>query len=180
VVLAGGRSARMGRDKTRLPVGGVPLIERVLRVVRPLFAEVWVAGGAAGRFADLAGVREAVDPIPDGGPLAGIRAGLAACAAPWAFVVAADMPDLDPALIRRVARLATGDVRLVLPRRGPHVEPLHAAYRRDLLGTIDGMLARGERRPRLLSELVPVRYADLDERELRSLRNVNRPEDVAG
>ncbi|HUT77602.1 MAG TPA: molybdenum cofactor guanylyltransferase, partial [Polyangia bacterium] len=150
IVLAGGRSERMGRDKTRLLFGGVPLIERVLAAIRPLFTEVIVAGGVAGRFADLPGIKEVGDSIPDAGPLAGIRAGLVACAAPWAFVVAADMPNLDPTLIRRVTGLAAADVELVLPRQGPYVEPLHAAYHRDLVGAIDLLLHSGERRPRLL------------------------------
>ncbi len=180
IVLAGGRSERMGRDKTRLPVDGVPLIERVLRVIRPLFAEVIVAGGAEGRFADLAGVREVGDAIPNGGPLAGIRAGLSVCSHPWAFVVAADMPDLDRALIRKVADLATGEARLVLPRHGEYLEPLHAAYHREVAGFVDALLARGERRPRLLLDFAPVRYVEMNDAEMRCMRNVNRPEDLAG
>lgn len=180
VVLAGGRSERMGRDKTRMPVGGVPLIERVLAAIRPLFSEVIVAGGVVGRFGDLPGVREVGDSIPDAGPLAGIHAGLATCAAPWAFVVAADMPNLDPALIRRVTGLAAKGIGLVLPRQGPHVEPLHGAYHRELVGVIGLLLQRGERRPRALSDLVEVRYLDIGENEALSLRNVNRPEDLTG
>ena len=89
VVLAGGRSRRMGRDKLPLKIGGVTLLDRVHGVLSSRCAEVMVVGegGAA-----LAGAHRIPDLRPGEGPLAGIEAGLLAASHRRVFVAAGDMP----------------------------------------------------------------------------------------
>jgi molybdenum cofactor guanylyltransferase len=179
VILAGGESSRMGAvDKTLLEVEGRSLTRRVVDVVAPLFREVIVASGVPGKFADVPGVHEVADHARGVGPLAGMRAGIEACATEWAFVVAADMPHLDPGLVLRVAANIDETALAAVPRHGDFREPLHAAYRRDVIAEIDRFLDEGGRSVNRLLDRIPVRWVDVDDTDLECFKNVNRPEDL--
>jgi len=105
VILAGGRSRRMGRDKAGLPVGDRTLIEHLAHRLRPVVDETIVAGGSASL--ELAGVRRIDDRQPGMGPLAGMHAGFLAARHSLVWVVACDLPDVEPALgalMRNVAQ----------------------------------------------------------------------------
>src|SRR2546430_13569094 len=100
VVLAGGSSRRMGRDKALMTLGGEPLVVRAVRLLSGVCSDVAVASGD-GRRLDGAGlgVRQVADVVPDAGPVAGIAAGLEAARHALVAVVAVDMPDANPALL---------------------------------------------------------------------------------
>ena len=140
VILAGGRSTRMGRDKTALPVDGVTLLEWMVRGLGPEFAETIVAGAPAPE-----GAREAPDRGADAGPLAGIEAGLLAARSPFAFVVASDMPRASARLAAvLLARCAGHDA--AVPRVDGRAQPTCAAYARTSAVKIGAFLDRGARR----------------------------------
>jgi molybdenum cofactor guanylyltransferase len=179
VVLAGGESRRMGAvDKTLLEVEGRTLTRRVVDVVAPLFREVIVASGVTGKFDGVPGVREVADHERGVGPLAGMRAGLAACNTEWAFVVAADMPRLDPELVLRVTARIDETKLATVPRHGDFREPLHAVYRRDVIAGIDRFLDEGGRSVNRLLDRISVCWVDVDDTDLECFKNVNRPEDL--
>src|ERR1700716_3400762 len=96
VILAGGLSRRMGRDKASLPAGDGTLIEHLARRLAPVVDETIGAGGS-GR-SSLPGVIMVDDRYPGLGPLAGIHAGLRAARYRHVWVVGCDLPDADPAL----------------------------------------------------------------------------------
>lgn len=180
VVLAGGRARRMGGvDKTRLAVGDRSMFRCVVDAVEPLVAEIVVACGDPARAADFGPWRTAADLRPDLGPLAGIRAGLGASRTPWIFAVAADMPLLDTAFVRRILAAAGDPWRAVVPRRGDKREPLHAAYHTALIPLVDRHLAAGHLQPASLYGEVPTLWIEASDDEARSFANVNRPEDLA-
>jgi len=140
VILAGGRSRRMGRDKATLPVDGVTLLEWMVRRLGPEFAETIVAGAPAPE-----GAREASDRRADAGPLAGIEAGLLAARSPFAFVVASDMPRASARLAAvLLARCAGHDA--AVPRVDGRAQPTCAAYARTSAVKIGAFLDRGARR----------------------------------
>ena len=128
IVLAGGESERMGRDKRRLTVGGQTLLARTLARLRPLVDEVLVVVRERGELPPV-DARIVTDQYPGMGVLAGVHAGLAAARAPWAYVVAGDMPLLNADLLRAMAALADDDCDVVVPRWQGELEPLHALYR---------------------------------------------------
>ncbi len=134
VVLAGGASRRMGRDKAALLIGGEPLLRRAVGRLRLALAEVMIVGSP-----DLAplvpGVRVVADEWPQRGPLGALATTLRASEAAWALLVACDMPFTQPALLRAMARLAldTPEVDVVALRGSRGVEPLHAVYQRRCL-----------------------------------------------
>src|SRR2546430_11120770 len=96
VILAGGLSRRMGRDKAALPAGEGTLIEHLARRLAPVVDETIIAGGSAGQT--LPGVTAVDDRFPGLGPLAGIHAGLLPPRFPLVWVVGGALPDADPGL----------------------------------------------------------------------------------
>lgn len=125
LVLAGGRSRRMGVDKAQLSLAGVPLIERVVAALREISEEVLVASGDGER---LPGEwRQIPDALPDAGPVGGVLAGLAVARTPLLAVLAVDLPNPDPALLRWLARQHAGEPAVV-PHADGRLQPLHAVY----------------------------------------------------
>ncbi len=181
IVLAGGRSRRMGTDKRLLLIEGEPMLRRVAMAVAAVTDEliVVVAPNRPLPSGVLDGIdmRVAIDRRTDAGPLAGIEAGLLATTAGDVLVIAGDLPWLDASLMRDLlAGLEGADAVAADAGRGP--EPLLAAYRRGpALVAATRLLDAGERRARkLLNELALVTMLDSG----ASTRNVNRPVDLAG
>jgi molybdenum cofactor guanylyltransferase len=129
VILAGGKSSRMGRDKARLEIGGQSLLARQIQLMQKIGAgEIFVSGRSDRDDAEF-GCPVLTDRFAEAGPLAGIERALAAAAWPWLLVVAVDMPNLTPDILRRLierSRGATG----VIPRVGGRLQPLAAIYPR--------------------------------------------------
>ena len=179
VILAGGLSRRMGRDKAALPAGEGTLIEHLARRLAPVVDETIIACGSAGQ--NLPGVTAVDDRYPGFGPLAGIHAGLLAAHFPLVWVVGCDLPDVDPGLAALLCGLA-GDVEAVVPRVDSEPQGVCAVYVRALAPRIDRLLAAGERRVKMLLAASKVRYVTPEELravdpELRSFRNLNTPAD---
>lgn len=176
VILAGGRSSRMGRDKARLLVEGISLFERVLGAMRPLFPRLLISGDRP----DLA--RPEAPCLPDlypGSPLGGIYTALSAAETEWIFVSPCDLPHPDPALMGRLLECRDG-VDAVVPRTSAGFEPLFALYHKRCLEPMRRMLVRGEYRVFDFYDKVRVRFLlpeDLPPGWEKGLRNVNTPEE---
>ncbi len=194
LILAGGRSSRMGQDKAWLDLAGEPLIERVARRLVPLAAEIVFSANDPAAFADLIArlpvpARVAVDEYPGAGPLAGLHAGLAAAGNDLLLAVATDMPFIDRGLVElmvHACRTADAAVPLVTAPGfdAPQPEPLHALYRKSCLPAIEAALKAGRRRAVGFLQDVNVCYLGEDvlrqvDPELRSFRNVNTPQEWA-
>jgi molybdenum cofactor guanylyltransferase len=182
VILAGGKSRRMGRDKLPLMVGGKPLLDRVHLTLASRCDEILVVG--EGGYSP-AGARYISDLRPGRqGPLAGIEAGLLAARHRAVFVAAGDMPFLTADLAGYLLGLLSDDVPAVVPYTGSRVHPLCAAYGREVRPAVSAALDRRIRPVReLLEDLPGVRF--VREEELRwfgnpdlLLTNVNSPEDL--
>jgi molybdopterin-guanine dinucleotide biosynthesis protein A len=167
IVLAGGRSTRMGVPKAALEWHGSTLLRRVSGILgRAVDGPVIVVRAPGQRLPALpASVRVVADAREGEGPLEGLAAGLAALVgiAEIAYVSATDAPLLHPEFVRAVIR-AAGDADVALPYVGGHRQPLAAAYRISLLPVLRALLAGGDRRPGALFERVQTR--ELSAREL--------------
>ncbi len=134
IVLAGGKSSRMGFNKACIEFGGKRLIEATVDCLRALFPEVLIIANDPPLYAYL-GVKVIPDLIPDSGSLGGIYTGLSAASHPACFFVACDMPFLNADLIKLLIREAEGwDV--VVPLVGGELQPLHAVYAKSCLPLI--------------------------------------------
>jgi molybdopterin-guanine dinucleotide biosynthesis protein A len=189
IVLAGGRSSRMGRSKAALEWHGSTLLRRAVGIMlRSVDGPVLVVRAPGQELPALpAGVPVAEDPVEGRGPLQGITAGLAAVAGqvPVAFVRSVDLPFLHPAYVRRVL-----DADVLLPVAHGHHQPLAAAYRASVATVAAGLFAEGRSRPPDLFATVDVHRAEAAELladpvlatldpDLDSLVNVNTPTELA-
>ena len=184
IILAGGRSRRLGRDKVREKVGSRSLLARVATAVMSIGSEVIVvtADETVNLPAVAPDVRIVSDLQPGTGPLGGIYTGLRASNTRSNLVVAADMPFLNQPLLRYMIGLAV-DVDVVVPRIGDMVESLHAVYRKSCVEPIERMLKQGELSVQRLFPLVKVRYIAADEiarfdPQMMSFFNINTMEDM--
>ena len=135
LVLAGGRSRRMGRDKARLKVHGARVIDLLLEDLRPRFGSILVASGS--RPIPGLEVRQVADPGTQG-PLAGLAAGLAASRTPWILAVTCDQLPAPDALLRRLWENRRGAKVVTL------AHPFPGLYARTLLPVIRRLLAAGK------------------------------------
>lgn len=181
VILAGGMSRRMGRDKAALPFGEETMLSRLIRIYRPYFDVTAVSVNCAGRF-DTCGAPEIVDRRPGDGPMAGLEAAFLDTGADVIFLTATDLPFGDPALARHLMK-ARGDHDICLIRSDKGLEPLFAVYASSCLGAVRRSLEEGRRSMfNVLRQMDTLELTgeDLPQFELeRILRNVNDPEEYA-
>ena len=134
IVLAGGKSSRMGFNKAFIEFGGKRLIEATVDRLKALFPEVLIVANDPPLYAYL-GVKVVSDLIPDSGSLGGIYTGLSAARHPACFFAACDMPFLNAELITLLVREAEG-WDAVVPRVRGELQPLHAVYAKSCLPLI--------------------------------------------
>jgi molybdenum cofactor guanylyltransferase len=145
VILAGGQSKRMGRDKASLPFDGQPLLARQIEIIRELApSEIFISGRAGSDYVSF-GCPVLTDRFPDAGPLAGIERALAITASPLLLVLAVDMPHITAELLRRLAAGCAGEIGMI-PRHQERIEPLAAYYPKTawplLVKLLDDRLSR--------------------------------------
>jgi molybdopterin-guanine dinucleotide biosynthesis protein A len=146
LVLCGGQSRRMGRDKAALAMGGQTLLERCSSVLAQCSQEVLLACGPTPRYLE-AGRRVVLDAVADGGPLAGLLAGLEAARHDWVACLACDMPLVPPPLYSALLRHALGaGLDACLLRTSAGLEPLCAVYHKSCAPAVRAALLAGERR----------------------------------
>ncbi|MBX3749906.1 MAG: molybdenum cofactor guanylyltransferase [Opitutaceae bacterium] len=143
VLLAAGRSARMGRDKALLDCGGAPLWRRQWRVLEQAGAgEIFLSARPDQAWVPP-GVTTLADAVPGAGPLAGIAAALARCQTSHLLVLAVDLPHMPPAWFAQLAATCTPG-RGAVGRRGKFFEPLAAIYPCELRAAAEAALGRGD------------------------------------
>jgi len=170
VVLAGGRSSRMGTPKAALEWHGSTLLRRTVGIISRVTGGPVVVVRAPGQaLPALPPHTEVVDDSREGlGPVQGLAAGLAAIAgrADVAFVSSTDLPFLHPAFVRRVLRAAEEGADVGLPVARGYPQPLAASYRATLAPVAERLVAEQRLRPAFLFEECVV--CRLDEAALRS------------
>lgn len=167
IVLAGGKSLRLGRDKVLENISNRSLLEQVVHRVSLLTGNIIIVSDRERTFLQLAGypkLKIVTDIYPDKGPLGGIYTGLTVSTSFYNFVVASDMPFLNQGLLRHMMQLA-GNFDLVAPRVGNLVEPLHAIYTKSCLAPIERMIKQQKLSVYQLLRLVRVRYVEAEEIE---------------
>lgn len=187
IILCGGRSSRMGRDKARLELAsGELLLERVVRVISEVVGprQIICVGAPGQELPELAqGVRVVRDPEPHRGPLLGLAVGLRELApgVEAAFVSACDVPLLAAPFIARMFELL-GEFDAAALHDGARWHPLEAVYRATLLTLVESRLAGEDRSLAGLLESIRTRRVTIDELrevdpELRSLASCNTEEE---
>ncbi len=183
VLLAGGKSRRMGQDKRFLELGQQTLFARSLAVLRTVFQAVLIviAQDSEPIESDVPVLR---DLVPNCGSLGGLYTGLHASTTPFVFAVACDMPFLSAQAVEfMVAMKEQADV--VMVRRDTGLQPLHALYGKRCLPSMEEMIRNGELKIQRIVERSTLATRIVTEAELsrvdpdgRSFLNVNTPADL--
>lgn len=183
IVLAGGKSLRLGRNKALEEIGGQSLIQRVVERLELLGTEVTVvvAQGDQLFLPDL-DVKMVADVYPDKSALGGIYSGLKAASSFHSLVVACDMPFLNIDLLRYLMELST-DFDVVIPRLKVGLEPLHAVYSKRCLGPMEATLSEGRLKIADAFPTLRIRYVEQAEVEKfdphqLSFFNINSKDDL--
>jgi len=142
VILAGGRSSRMQRDKAFLPYRGTTLLTRQVGLVRALApTETFISGRAETDYGAL-GLPVLLNRFTDLGPLAGVERALGEAQSPLLLVLAVDLPDMTADFLRGLAASRRSD-RGVVPRTRLGLEPLAAFYPKAMQPIAAALLAEG-------------------------------------
>jgi molybdopterin-guanine dinucleotide biosynthesis protein A len=182
-ILVGGASSRMGTEKAQLFLGGQQFVERIARALGSITEHVSVVGDK-GLSADWSWPK-VKDLHTNWGALGGLHAALSATRAPWAAIVACDLPFVSGELFVRLASLRQDHDAVVPLQADGRRQPLCALYRaascRELAAEL---IACGERRPRALLDRIRTRFvapselSDLEGSQ-HFFSNINTPEDYA-
>ena len=173
VVLAGGRSTRLGQDKVLLPYHGVSFVQHQVNKLHEFGIEDIIISGYEG---PIAGTTFVPDIYPHFGPLSGMHAGLSAIVNPAALVLAVDTPLLPVELLGALAEAHSGGITVM--EHGGKREPLIGVYDSAIAAACEELLLSGRRSVHALLDRVgcrTVRYRG-DE---KLLLNCNTPEDYA-
>lgn len=180
VILAGGKSSRMGEDKLKLPFRGKTLLEAAVERFSNSFDNVYVSVSDAEKYPYVK-ARKIEDIYKGCGPLAGLHAALKQTVDEGVFLVAADLPFSDPEAAKKIIDLTgNNDAALLLDEEGRY-EPLFAYYKRNVLPVIEALLKNGEYR--MASALETISLKTLTKEDLGSLwsnnllLNINRIDD---
>ena len=181
VILAGGESTRMGKNKAFIEINGKRIIDRTVSLFREIFDDVLLVTNTPLDYIELK-VRIVTDLVSGKGSLGGIYTGLFFSSSPKAFFVGCDMPFLDRRVIQYFLSLAqTADI--VVQRTKDYWQPLHAIYPRTLLKPIERLLQQGELS--IIKAYQGMRVREVTGEELKpfdpdlhTLSNINTPEEL--
>lgn len=174
IVLAGGKSSRMGVDKAMLPILGKPMIEHIVQQLQPHFRQVLISANDIEKFAFLK-----LDIIPDKqpgyGPLMGIASALSVSAHDVNVVIACDMPSLNIEFLRSIIHQANGYDCVTPVNSTGHYEPLLAVYRKSVLPFAYTVLDSDNPKIARIFEHCTVRFVSLPQDSLA--QNINTLDD---
>jgi len=160
VIMAGGKSSRMGEVKSMLYINGKPMIEHIINQIRPYFNQIIISSDDKNKYAFL-GARIIPDKIPDQGPLMGILSCLEVSSYEINFVVACDIPVINHAFVKNMIELSDG-YDAVIPVSGNKMyEPLFGIYRKSMIVSIKEILNAGKHKISDVFKRCNIKYIDI-------------------
>ncbi len=182
VILAGGRSSRFGSNKALALVDSKPLIQQVADLMSSLFPQCLLVTNTPAEYEFLS-LPVTHDRYRSCGPLAGIHAALLQISTPRAFVVACDMPNLSPELIRYLCNIKEQKYDVIIPWLEKGQEPLFGIYHKRSLTVIDSCLQQMD--CQIIRALEELQVRRVSEQEILSItgdlacfKNINLPADL--
>lgn len=181
IILAGGKSSRMGKDKAFVAFSGRPLIEILIDKISSVFGDLIIVTNKPALYRKY-GLRIEVDITKDKGPLAGIYTGLISSEDNYNFIFACDMPFLSRDLIRYMAGERDG-YDAVIPEYNGRLEPLCAVYSKSCIRPIETELSRNNLKISDFTKYINARIIRGDEiskfgSDRILFANINTPEDM--
>ncbi|HLO50425.1 MAG TPA: molybdenum cofactor guanylyltransferase [Kamptonema sp.] len=182
LILAGGKSSRMGQDKALLLIDGQPFIKRVGEIAEALTSQVYVLTPWRDRYQEILGGKYQFLPEnSDGsGPLVALAEGLEQISADWILLLACDLPLLQIDILQNWISLldqVPDSILAVVPHRDSIWEPLCGFYRQQALGELQDFIDKGGRSFQNWLSQISVMPLSIGEREVKMLWNCNTPDE---
>jgi molybdenum cofactor guanylyltransferase len=176
IILAGGKSTRMGKDKSLLDINGIPSIIRIYNILNNLFEKVVISSSNEDKYKFL-GAKIIVDKYQDQGPLSGIISVMEMSATNYVFIVPCDMLVITEDIIERIIRLSKYKM-INIVKCETHVIPLLGIYPVFLKDVLEKYLQIGNRKvfDFIHSQSEIINYINLNDSS-KYLRNINTPKD---
>ena len=173
LILAGGKSRRFGSEKAAFAINKKPMIAWVYDAMHPLCLDILVSIANTPPSAPIQATI-VKDEFLEAGPLAGLHAGLKAAQTTWVIVAPVDMPFVDTALLRNLAKHATtSDAVLVRDKHG--VQPLLGCYQTKLVDKLQTTLMQEQYAVMSFIKTLSITYLDMPDVHLL---NINKPSDL--
>lgn len=186
IILAGGLSKRMGRDKGLLEINGKTAVEVLYEKMRLVCDDIFLVTNAPEKyqqFAEINGIILLVDEIKQMGPLSGIHAALGATNADYNLVIACDMPHADPRRFMEYcsqeAALDKGYQLVIAKTSDGRMQPLHALYHKNGREQIEQLLLHQEQKASRLPEYLHTHVLEIDGSDEKMFQNINTPEEFS-
>ena len=181
IILSGGRSLRMGKDKAFIKVEGIPIIERIADLFLKLFQETIIVTNRRESYLHLKATAYE-DLLPNSGALGGLYTGLFYSFFPYSFIAACDMPYLKTEVISYLIEKMEG-YDVVVPKTEDGLQPLHALYSKRCIDPIQRVLQEKKTRIVDLYPLVRVNIIEANEivsvdPDMESFININTPDEL--
>ncbi|MEB3218207.1 MAG: molybdenum cofactor guanylyltransferase [Nostocales cyanobacterium 94392] len=183
LILAGGKSSRMGTDKAIVNYQGKPMLLSVYQVAAACTEQVYVLTPWAERYQNIlpSNCQYLIESQPGKGPVNGLSEGLEQISADWILLLACDLPLLDVEIlqswIKKLPQIPTSTLALV-PQRSQIWEPMCAFYRKEVKTELDSFLRSGKRSFQDLLSGIDVEALNVDEKTGLMLFNCNFPGDL--
>lgn len=181
-VLVGGKSKRMGKNKALINIGSGSIVEITINKIRPFFQEIILVTNKVESYSRL-NIPMVSDTYKNCGPLGGIHAALKAASFEFVFIVACDMPFIEPKFVEYILKSVEQDYDIVIPRVNDYYEPLHALYSKRCLPVIESCLNEGELKATSIWPYLKVKFVDREEINrfadpVKVFFNINTPVDL--
>ncbi|NJL80545.1 MAG: molybdenum cofactor guanylyltransferase [Richelia sp. RM2_1_2] len=183
LILAGGKSSRMGTDKALVIYQGKPILQRVYQVAAVCTEQVYVLTPWAERYQNIlpSNCQYLIETQPGRGPMNGLCEGLAQITADWILLLACDLPLLNIEIlqswINKLPQIPTSTLALV-PQRSQFWEPMCGFYRKEVKAELDTFLKAGKASFQELLSNIEVEALNIDEKTALMLFNCNYPGDL--
>ena len=175
IILAGGKSSRMGQDKGLLELEGKTFVERIIDAIRPLVDSLLIV--SSNEQYDQFGVRRVEDIIPEAGPLAGVYSGLFFSETDDNLIVSCDVPLITTSVLKLLTDAKDNSEVIQLESQGETL-PLIAVYKKACTIPFHALLDQGERRLRTAVDQRSSKTLPVPQHQVRHVVNINTPEQL--
>ncbi len=176
IILAGGKSSRMGAEKGLLPLEGKPFVQHIIEALQSIAKEIIIV--SSNSEYDTFGVKRIEDIIPESGPIAGLHTGLTNSETKNNLVVSCDVPLVTTSLLRKLFQFETEDYDIVQFEAERKTIPLIALYKKRCAQKCLKLLSKGEKRLRKLVSESNTKTILVEEKDLPLIKNINTIEDL--
>jgi molybdopterin-guanine dinucleotide biosynthesis protein A len=171
IILAGGKSSRMGEDKGFLILNGKTFMSYIIEALQPIVGEIIIVSNNPDY--DVFKLKRVEDVMEDSGPLAGLYAGLLHSETENNIVLSCDVPLISTSLLKKLIEGFTPETDAIQFESQGKTMPLIAMYKRDCMHPILKLLQSNERRLRFAIEQLEVKTIQLDPELGETVRNIN-------